>query len=195
MGPVGNQGTPGLNGLDADHIGTLTGGTLGGTVGAFTSIQLDPSTGSGGFPTFPLYMGPGNGADRGSVSVNSGQAAVQVPTPGGEAFHLEVKISHDPGGPAGTGGAYEFVVCNEIHVAGNTETNCDPAVLSCNIVNDTGIADRPHEERCSDDSHELEYLPGDTLSIQAYNLENSTDTVDVSWSLDYALGPDSDTDL
>jgi hypothetical protein len=175
----------------------LTGGTLGGTVGAAASIQLDPTTGSGGFPTFPLYMGPGNGADRGAVSVNSGQAAVQVPTPGGEAFHLEVKISHDAGGPAGTGGAYQFIVCNEIHLVGGiTETNCDLTGVSCSINNDVGgLSPRPHEVRCSDDSNELEYLPGDTLSVQAYNLENSTETVDVSWSLDYAIGPDTDLDL
>ena len=194
QGPIGNQGPPGTNGADGDHIGVLTGGTLGGSVGAFASIQLTPDTGSGGFPTFQIYMGPGNGADRGSVSVNSGQAAVQVPTAGGEAFHLEVKTSADPGGPTGTGGAYRFIVCNEIHIAGSSETNCDPAVLSCIIANDVNTG-RPHETRCSDDSNELEFLPGDTLVVQAYNVENSTNTVDVSWSLDYALGVDSDIDL
>ena len=192
IGPPGDQGTPGLNGLDGDHIGTLTGGTLGARIGANAAIQLDPSTGSGGFPTFPLYMGPSNGADRASVSPNSGQAAVQVPTAGGEAFHLEVRIDADPGGPGGTGGAYQFIVCNEIHLpAGNTETNCDITQLACSINNDVGgLSPRPHELRCSDDSGELEYLPGDTLSVEAYNLENSTNTVNVSWSLDYALGPD-----
>jgi hypothetical protein len=194
QGPTGPPGTPGTNGADGDHISMLTGGTLGGTVGAFASIQLTPDTGLGGFPTFQLYMGPGNGADRGSVSVNSGQAAVQVPTPGGEAFHLEVKTSANPGGPNGTGGAYRFIVCNEIHIAGQTETNCDQNVLSCEIVNDVN-AGRPGETRCSDDSNELEYLPGDTLVVQAYNLENSTNSVDVSWSLDYAIGLDSDIDL
>jgi len=192
---VGDQGTPGLNGLDGDHISTMTGGTLGGT-GAFASIQLDPSTGSGGFPTFPLYMGPGNGADRASISPDSGLAAVHVPTPGGEAFHLQVHIPVDPGGPGGTGGAYQFVVCNEIHTPGNTETNCDITQLACSINNDVGgLSPRPHETRCSDDSGELAYLPGDTIAVQAYNLENSTVPVAVSWSLDYALGPDSDFDL
>ena len=199
VGPVGDQGAPGTNGLDGDHIGTLTGGTLGSQVGANisgASIQLDPTTGSGGIPTFPLYMGPGNGADRASVSPSSGQAAVHVPTAGGEAFHLEVFIDADPGGPGGTGGAYQFIVCNEIHVAGNTETNCDITQLSCSINNDVGgISPRPHEQRCSDDSGELDYLPGDTISVEAYNVENSTNTVDVSWSLDYALGIDNDLDL
>jgi len=196
QGPVGPPGTPGKDGSDGDHIATLTGGTLGSAVGANisgASIQLDPTTGSGGFPTFPLYMGPGNGGDKASVSPNSGQAAVHVPTPGGEAFHLEVFIDADPGGPAGTGGAYRFIVCNEIHIAGGTETNCDPAVLSCNINNDVNTG-RPHEQRCSDDSNELEYLPGDTIVVQAYNVENSTNLVDVSWSLDYALGADTDAD-
>jgi hypothetical protein len=183
QGPIGDQGAPGLDGLDGDQIGTLSGGTLGGTVGAFAAIQLDPSTGSGGFPTFPLYMGPGNGADRASISPDSGQAAVQVPTPGGEAFHLQVKLSHDPGGPAGTGGAFQFIVCNE--------ATCDLAGVSCNIVNDVGgLNPRPHETTCFDDTGEVEFLPGDALSIQAYNLENSTETVFVSWTLDYAMGLD-----
>jgi len=198
QGPVGPQGDPGTNGHDGDHITTLTGGTLGSQVGADisgASIQLDPTTGSGGFPTFPLYMGPGNGADRASVSPSSGQAAVHVPTPGGEAFHLEVFIDANPGGPAGTGGAYRFIVCNEIHSAGNTETNCDPAVLSCDIVNDVNTG-RPGEQRCSDDSNELEYLPGDTIVVQAYNVENSTTTVNVGWALDYAIQTfDPDIDL
>jgi hypothetical protein len=194
-GPVGNQGTPGTNGLDGDHIGMLTGGTLGGTVGAFASIQLTPDTGLGGSTTFPIYLGPGNGADRGAVSVSSGQASVQVPTPGGEAFHLQVFISADPGGPAGTGGGYQFTVCNEQHVSGDPETNCSFSNLSCQIVNDTGPGGRPHEQRCSDDSNEVEFLPGDTIVLQAWNFENSTNTVSVSWSVDYALGFDTDIDL
>jgi hypothetical protein len=37
---------------------------------------------------------------------------------------------------------------------------------------------------------ELAFLPGDTISLLAYNAEVSTNTVDVSWSLDFALGPD-----
>jgi hypothetical protein len=197
VGPVGDQGPTGLNGVDGDHIGTLTGGDLGARIAANASIQLTPDTGSGGNPTFPLYFGPGNGADRASISPDSGQAAVQVPTAGGEAFHLEVSLSQDPGGPAGTGGGYIFILCNEIHLpGGNTETNCDLNGVSCEIANDVGgLNPRPHETMCSDDSHELDYLPGDSLSLQAYNLEQSTNTVDVSWSLDYALGPDSDFDL
>lgn len=199
QGPVGPPGDPGSNGIDGDHIGMLTGGTLDGRVGANAGVQLDASTGSGGIPTFPIYMGPGNGADRASVSPSSGLAAVQVPTPGGEAFHLEVHTDVDPGGPGGTGGAYVFIVCNEIHLpgpgSGNTETNCDITKLSCEIHNDVGgLNPRPHEQRCSDDSGELEYLPGDTIAIQAYNLENSTNGVNVSWSLDYALGADTDAD-
>jgi hypothetical protein len=36
-----------------------------------------------------------------------------------------------------------------------------------------------------------DYLPGDTLSIQAFKGEAaiSTNTVDVRWSLDYAIAP------
>jgi hypothetical protein len=160
----------------------LTGGTLGNTVGAFASIQLRPTSGFNGNPTFPLYMGPGNGADYASVSPSSGQAAVQVPTPGGEAFHLQVKLSSNPG-PAGS--EYTFIVCNEIHGtganSGNTETNCDETALSCEIADAA--------QTCSNDTGETEYLPGDTIVIQAFSSENSTaNTVAVSWSLDYAIG-------
>jgi Collagen triple helix repeat (20 copies) len=197
QGPVGPPGSPGIDGFDGDHIGMLTGGTLGGNVSAFASIQLDPTTGSGGNPTFPIYLGPGNGADRAAVSTSSGQASVQVPTPGGEAFHLEVFISHDPGGTGipPTGGGYQFTVCNEQHTSSSDpETNCDFSNLSCQIVNDQGPGGRPNEQFCSDDSNELAFLPGDTIVLQAWNFENSTTTVDVSWSVDYALGADTDAD-
>ncbi len=173
QGPIGDQGAPGLDGLDGDQIGTLTGGTLSG-VGAFASIQLDPSTGAGGTPTFPLYMGPGNGADRASISPDSGQVAVQVPTPGGEAFHLQVRLSTDPG----FGGEYTFVVCNEADCTGT---------LRCTVLHDALV----NQSTCSNDADEVEFLPGDAISIQAYNSELSSNTVSVSWSLDYALGVDA----
>jgi hypothetical protein len=173
QGPVGDQGAPGLDGLDGDQIGTLSGGTLGGTVGAFAAIELDPSTGAGGVPTFPLYMGPGNGADRASISPDSGQAAVQVPTPGGEAFHLQVKLSNTPG----FGGEYTFVVCNEADCTGP---------LRCVVKHDALVV----ESTCSDVVNEVEFLPGDAISIQAYNSELSSNTVMVAWTLDYAMGID-----
>src|SRR6202158_1806808 len=62
QGPVGDPGTPGIPGLDGDQIGVLSGGTLAG-VGQFASIQISPTTGFLGQPTFPIYMGPMNGAD------------------------------------------------------------------------------------------------------------------------------------
>ena len=65
---------------------TLTGGTLGDKVGFDAGIQLGPGTGSGGFPTVPLFMAPGNGAD-------SIQPVIAVPTPGGCAFDLQVQLS------------------------------------------------------------------------------------------------------
>jgi hypothetical protein len=175
QGPVGIQGPPGKDGIDGingDAITILTGGTLGGKIGADAAIQLSPTTGSGGTPTFPLYLGPGNGADIDQVSV-------ETPTPGGAAFHLQVAIDPiDPGGPAGTGGEYQFIVCNE--------NLCSLGDLSCNIAND--IPTRPHEKTCANRDDDVNYAPGDTISVQAYNSENSTNTVDVVWSLDFGIG-------
>ena len=162
QGPIGDPGTPGLPGLDGDQIGTLSGGTLAG-VGRFASIQLTPSTGSAGAPTFPIYMGPMNGADP-------DQTSVQVNTPGGEAFHLQVRTSPEPG----FGGGYIFIVCNEEDCTGP---------LRCDLEQPT-IAP---VTTCSDDVDEQEYLPGDTLSIQAWNDDSSSNTVSVSWTLDYAI--------
>jgi hypothetical protein len=162
QGPVGDPGTPGIPGLDGDQIGVLSGGTLAG-VGQFASIQISPSTGVGGIPTFPIYMGPMNGADP-------DQTSVQVNTPGGEAFHLQVRIAPGPG----FGGEYLFIVCNEEDCTGP---------LRCDVAHDA-IVD---QTTCSDDVHEQEYLPGDTMSIQAYNAEVSTQTVSASWTLDYAI--------
>ena len=162
QGPIGDQGTPGTNGLDGDQIGTLSGGTLAG-IGQFASIQLTPSTGFLGSPTFPIYMGPMNGADP-------DQTSVQVNTPGGEAFHLQVRTSPAPG----FGGGYIFIVCNEEDCTGP---------LRCETDQETIVP----QTDCSDDIDEQEYLPGDTLSIQAWNNELSSNTVSVSWTLDYAI--------
>ena len=174
VGPVGDKGPPGVDGIDGingDNITILTGGSLGGKVGGDAAIQLSPTTGSGGNPTFPLYYGAGNAADI-------DQVAVQTPTPGGAAFHLQVSIAPtDPGGPMGIGGEYQFIVCNE--------NVCNLADLACNIANDVS---RPKEKTCADRTHFVDFAPGDTFSIQAYNSENSTNTVDVSWSLDFGIG-------
>ena len=165
IGPTGPMGTP--NGTNGDNIVTLTGGTLGATVGAAAGIQLTGTTGSGGNPS--LYMGPGNGADL-------VQTTVQVPTPGGEAFHLQVQLFNAPAqtGP-GSGGAYAFFVCDE--------QNC-ATTLTCEIE-DAALT-------CSNDIDEVAFPPGDTISIRAFNDETSVNTVDVAWSLDYAIGPDTD---
>jgi Collagen triple helix repeat (20 copies) len=171
QGPQGDPGTPGLDGIDGangDNIATLTGGTMGEAIGAEASIQLTPSTGSGGNPTFPIYMAPGNAADI-------DQSSVQVPTPGGEAFHLQVAMSADAGV---VGSEYTFIVCNEADCTGS---------LRCSAAHDSPSID---QTKCSDDTDELEFLPGDTISILAFNSEVSTNNVDVSWSLDFALGPD-----
>jgi hypothetical protein len=166
VGPPGPPGKDGIDGINGDAITILTGGSLGGKIGADAAIQLSPATGSGGNPTFPLYYGPGNGADI-------DQVAVETPTPGGAAFHLQVAIAPiDPG----FGGEYQFIVCNQ--------NVCDILELSCNIAHDSMV----NQMTCTDRSGDLNFLPGDTISVQAYNSENSTNTVDVVWSLDFGIG-------
>jgi hypothetical protein len=150
-----------VDGHFGDNITTLTGGTMGDVIGPGALIQLTSSTTS----TSSLFMGPGNAA---STPSGSGQATVEVPTPGGEAFHLQVRISEDTDFTPG----YQFIVCNE-----NT---CDITKVACTISGDAQV--------CSDNVHELDFLPGDTISIKAYNsLATAPPTVDVSWSLDYAI--------
>jgi hypothetical protein len=183
-GPVGPKGTPSQP--PGDFVTVLSGGTLGTTIGTMAGIQLSPTTGTGtGLLAFPLYMGPGNGASVAGIATPPGapQASVEVPTPGGNAFNLQVLISPAGVGP-GNGGDYIFIVCNE--------ATCDPTVLACDMDQDTPTP----LTTCASNSGSgvavngpLAFLPGDTLSIQAFNSEMSTNTVDVSWSLDYAINP------
>ena len=157
QGPTGPPGDKGTNGNFGDSITTLTGGTMGDVIGPGASIQLTSSRTS----AEALYMAPGNAA-----SVD--QPTVEVPTPGGEAFHLRVRISEDTDFTPG----YQFIVCDE-----NT---CDITKLACTISGDA--------DTCIDNLHELDFLPGDTISIKAYNsLATTPPTVDVSWSLDYSI--------
>jgi hypothetical protein len=163
QGPQGAPGTNGINGENGDNISTMTGGTLGDQVGGDAEIQLTDDTSA----DFPLFMGPGNGA---SVV----QTSVQVPTPGGLAFDLQVAIDNEPG----TAASYTFVVCNN----GVDGDNCfiSPAGVSCTIANAA--------TECADDSDEVFFNPGDTLSIEAFASEDDPNTVDVGWSLDYGVG-------
>ncbi len=183
-GPTGSIGLPGTNApLTNDNVEILSGGTLGGTIGARAQIQLTPATGSGALPKTPIYMGPGNGASGDGVFSfppepgASPQASVQVPTPGGTAFNLQVSIGPTgPGGMGGVGGSYQFVVCNEM--------SCDLMGLECMSKQNTTSS---MVQTCADDTDTLVFAPGDTLSILAFNNENSANTVDVSWSLDFAI--------
>jgi hypothetical protein len=163
---------------------------LGGTIGAAAVIQLDPSSGDPTgpqFPQFPLYMGAGNGAAGEGVPpiVGPVQTSVQVPTPGGTAFNLYVAIG--PGDAGLVGAQYDFVVCNE--------ANCDiTANPFCIISHDTFPG--PDSTTCqsslqSGSAPSLTFMPGDTMTIQAYNAETGAveNTVDVRWSMDFAISP------
>jgi Collagen triple helix repeat (20 copies) len=208
-GPTGNVGRPGPTGpigmagptgttapFTGDNIEILTGGTLGATIGFNAQIQLVQSSGALFAPTTPLYMGPGNGASGEGIfsippaPVAAPQASVQVPTPGGTAFNLNVELT--PASPIGPPGSeYTFIVCNE--------ADCDITTNPyCRIENDSGGS----TTKCSSETFNglaipvtptLDFLPGDTLSIQAYNSETvfpvAPPALDVSWSLDYAIAP------
>lgn len=180
-GPAGAIGLTGPTGAAATHTGDnveiLSGGTLGATIGAAAKIQLDTNSGTTlmGGPTFPLYLGPGNGA-AGNGMVPA-QTSVQVPMPGGTAFNMLVSIA--PTGPGGPGAAYTFVVCNE--------ADCTLGTLSCLIEN---TAPGPDFMTCttSTPSQFLDFAPGDTMSIQAYKSTATTNnTVDVTWSMDFGI--------
>jgi hypothetical protein len=181
-GPVGAPGLTGPSGPVATHTGDnvviLSGGTLGATIGKNADIQLTTNTGTTlmGGPTFPIYMGAGNGA-AGNGNVPD-QTSVQVPTPGGTAFNLTVDIT-PAGGAGGPGAAYTFVVCNE--------EDCNVATMSCVIEN---TAPGPNFTTCNTLGDSLDFAPGDTMSIQAYKSTVTTNnTVDVSWSMDFAISP------
>jgi hypothetical protein len=198
-GPTGNvglpgpEGAPGLTGPSgpvATHTGDdvviLTGGTLGATIGAAAQIQLEPSSGDLGAPTFPLYLGPGNGAAGQGVPPIPGpvQTSVEVPTPGGTAFNLYVAIG--PGDSGGVGAQYDFIVCNE--------ADCDIMTNPfCIIEHDSfpGPDNTTCQSNTSGGALGLTFLPGDTMTIQAYNAETGSveNTVDVRWSMDFAINP------
>ena len=201
-GPVGPTGLMGPSGVPAgftgDNVEILSGGTLGGTIGGAAQIQLTMNTGADGLPTTPIYMGPGNGASGDGIfsippaPVAGPQTSVQVPTPGGTAFNMTVSIAPTDSGPVGA--EYTFILCNEADCNIFTNPFCKVAHDSL-PGNDTTVC----SSSLSGGALAEDYLPGDTLSIQAYNSEALTplsrDAVtlptilDVRWSLDYAIAP------
>jgi Collagen triple helix repeat (20 copies) len=197
--PVGCT-TPGCN----DNVEILSGGTLGATVGSAAAIQLNDTSGSGtGFPTTPLYMGPGNGASGEGIfsippaPVAGPQTSVEVPMPGGTAFNLYVSITPTDSGPVGA--QYSFIVCNGTVSGTGLPGDCDfttnPLPFDTNpycilgndsppITSDTIFC----QSSTSGGPQSLTFQPGDPLSILAYSSEaNPTNTVDVRWSMDFAI--------
>jgi Collagen triple helix repeat (20 copies) len=185
-GPEGAMGVAGTNGMNGDNITTLTGGTLGDRVGGGvpSGAQSDTASVDGGAGiqltattsmSAPLYMAPGNAADF-------VQGTVQVPTPGGCARHLQVQLWTPPGFPGGpgTGNTYTFIVCQG---APGVPPNCESTGVSCTI---SGL-----DSTCADDTGSVTFLPGDSLSIMAFNSMGEPRIVNVTWSLDYLYAPTS----
>ena len=180
VGEVGPSGTPTYPLGSNDNVEILSGGTLGGVIGGAANIQLDDSTGFDGAPVSPIFMGPGNGASGNGISYPSSpptpnpQTSVQVPLPGGTAFNLLVSLA--PSDP-GAGSQYTFAVCNG--------EDCDFFVNNCTIAGLATTCTTP-------DGAFTEYLPGDTISIEAWNSTDDdpvANTSDVKWSMDFAIGP------
>jgi len=204
VGPTGLMGPSGTPaGLTGDNVEIISGGTLGGTIGGAAQIQLTQFSGNLGVPTTPLYMGPGNGAsgegifspDSPPAPVAAPQTSVQVPTPGGTAFNLVVTIGPSDSGALGS--QYSFVVCNEADCDITMNPFCQVAHDATPSGNDTTACSSNLQ---TGSARALEYLPGDTLSIQAFNSEATfpggsvippPPILDVRWSLDYAIAPAS----
>ena len=197
-GPTGPTGAPGPTGpsgasqLPGDNIMILSGGGLGGTISSQAAITLDGTTGSLALPTTPLYFGPGNGGAGKGISTfppqpnANPQTSVEVPTPGGIAFNLWAAIAPTDAGAIGA--SYTFVVCNEADCSLTTSPFCavqvgilpPPPPNTTTTCTTTGFPGSPQS---------LEFLPGDTLSIQAYASGGAVvyNPVVVSWSMDYAI--------
>jgi hypothetical protein len=187
IGPTGPSGTPSFPVGSNDNVEILSGGTLGGVVGGAASIKLSDSTGFDGLPTSPIYLGPGNGASGDGITFPFGptsspvptanpQTSVQVPVPGGTAFNMLVSIAPTDAGPAGA--QYTFVICN----GADCDTTSNPF---CTITGAASFCTTPA-------GSSLDFLPGDTISIQAFNSTTAavvTNLSDVRWSMDFAIGP------
>jgi len=202
VGPTGVMGPSGVPaGLTGDNVEILSGGTLGSTIGSNAGIQLTMDTGALGMPTTPIYMGPGNGASGLGITsippapVAGPQTSVQVPTPGGTAFNLVVTIGPSDSGALGS--QYSFVVCNEADCDITMNPFCQVAHDATPSGNDTTACSSNLQ---TGSARALDYLPGDTLSIQAFNSEATfpggsvippPPILDVRWSLDYAIAPAS----
>jgi hypothetical protein len=183
VGAVGPSGVPSFPAGSNDDVEILSGGTLGGTVGGAAGIRLDENTGFDGVPTTPLFLGPGNGASGNGIAfpfppppptvpTANPQTSVAVPVPGGTAFNLFVSLA--PDGAGGDGADYTFIVCDngDCDITLNPFCTISGAATSCNT---TGF---------------LDYLPGDTLSIEAYNssgVDITTEISDIRWSMDFAI--------
>lgn len=204
VGMVGPSGTPSFPFPSNDNVVVLSGGTLGGTIGNQAAIQLSDESGAGGFPTQPLYMGPGNGASGEGITsippapVAGPQTSVEVPMPGGTAFNMTVSITPTDSGPVGA--AYTFVVCNGTLSGTGESGDCDfssnpfpfDTNPNCTVANDSPP---PTADTiiCNSNASTvgpkfLHFNPGDPLSIMAYSSEaNPTNIVDVNWSMDFAI--------
>lgn len=164
-GPTGNTGPTGFIGAAGPTGPSGTNGFDGDYTTTLTGGSLGAVGADAGIQLtdallFPPVLYMGPGNAADFV-----QANVAVPVPLGAAYDLQVQLSAPPGG------AYIFLVMD----------NSTPTDIVCGIATT--------DTTCSDDTDLWLFNPGDTISILAYNFIGSPATVDVSWSLDYALPP------
>jgi len=195
VGPTGPSGEPTFPAGSNDNVEVLSGGTLGGTIGNAASIQLTEDTGFDSMSTTPIFMGPGNGASGNGIAfpfppppptvpLANAQSSVEVPMPGGTAFNMLISLAP---GDAGTAGAeYTFIICNGADCDITANPFCrihhfpfpGPDPTTCNTTTYPGSTPA------------LTFLPGDTLSVEAYNssgIGQTTNVSDLRWSMDFAI--------
>ncbi len=179
-GPIGNKGLtgpPGINGGSEVNKTYLTGGTLG-DVGRDQGVEL---SGLNSIIGQVLAMGPGNGSDNGSDTV-------QVPVNDtGTAYNLFVSTDNHPGTSLnGTPLNYFFFLCKNSFV-GTCNVACvitDPDTTCRDLRAVTGNSNSYTQVPAN------HFVPpfnaqADLIGLFAYSDDILANATDVTWSVTY----------
>ena len=196
-GPTGASGARGVTGETGtslppgDNVVILSGGGLGGTIGNAAAITLEGLPGAWRCRPRRSTSDPETAlrARASPPSLRSPMltpASVQVPDSGRHGvqyvgFYCAYRCGCN-------GASYTFVICNGADCSETTNPFCavqvgilpPPPPNTTTSCTTTGFPASPDS---------LDFLPGDTLSIQAYASGGAVvyNPVSVSWSMDYAI--------